>query len=472
MILQNPFPAKPGLKARLTPMSDAPNPSPTPPGGQAAFNPDAAHHQKPRLRPVRGFMTQHQGRPMLGLADAQQVSEKMVFTAPAVQSVLGKLDGQHGIDQIIEEVGRGLTRPMLESVVAQLDDAGLLEGPTFEAMYDKLKDQFQSAPHLPPGSTAAIADRLVMMEHGQEATQEQKDSEGPEKLAAQFDSWIDQALKSASDPSFDRLPKAVMVPSIDYLMGWPNYAAVYGRMRVVDPPKRIVVLGTHQGGFSTGVCGCDKGYETPLGVSPLAQDFFDAITSELGEENTSKLLAHRYDHERAHAIELQVAWIQHVFGAESSIPVMGFIVHDPLVKGGESYDGEGLGLDPFISALQGAIGKLDGETLIVAAADLAHVGPQFGDQQSLVGDDESAKTFREEVMNHDRQMVGLIAQGKHSELVSAIQWQQNRMRWTGLGPIVAAMRVCGEPEARVLNYFAAADPKGQALVSSFAAAIG
>ncbi len=417
-------------------------------------------------------MTQHQGQPVLGLADAQQVSEKMVFTAPAVQAVLAKFDGEHGIEAIVEEIGRGLTREMLESVVAQLDDAGLLVGPTFDAIYDKLKAEYQSAPHLPPGATAAIADRLVMMEHGESTTDEQKAAEGAGKLSVQFDAWIDQALKDAADPSFDTLPAAVIVPSIDYMMGWPNYAAVYGRMRVVDRPKRVVILGTHQAGFATGVCGCDKGYETPLGVSPLAQDLFDAISGELGADNTAKLLEHRYDHERAHAIELQVAWVQHVFGGDAPMPVMGFLVHDPLRNGGESYDGNGIGIDRFVEALRGAIGGLDGETLVIAAADLSHVGQQFGDKQTLVGDDEETKAFREQVMNHDRQMVGLIAQGKHAELVSAIQWQQNRMRWTGLGPIVAAMKLVGAPETRVLNYFAAADPKGQALVSSFAAAIG
>jgi len=418
-------------------------------------------------------MTQHQGRPVLGLTDAQQVSDRMVFTAPAVQAVLGKLDGEHGLDDIVSEVGKGLTRETLEGVVAQLDNAGLLEGPTFDRLYEKLKSEYQSAPHLPPGATAAMADRLVMQAHGEGATDEQKAQEGPEKLREQFDAWIDQALKNASDPSFDRLPAAVITPSIDYSMGWPNYAAVYGRMRVVDRPKRVVILGTHQGGFATGVCGCDKGYETPLGVSPLAQDLFDAVTRELGEEGTAKLLEHRYDHERAHAIEAQVAWLQHVLADDGVMPsVMGFLVHDPLANGGESYDGKGLGLDPFVEALRAAIGSLEGPTLVVAAADLAHVGPQFGDQQSLVGDDDQTRAFREQVMQHDRQMVGLIGEGKHAELISALKWQQNRMRWSGVGPITAAMRVCEGATPRVLNYFAAADPQGKALVSSFAASFG
>ena len=446
---------------------------PNQPSQPARFDPQAEHQQKPQLRPVRGFMTQHQGRPMLGLADAMQVSDKMVFTAPAVQTVLPKFDGQHDLDQIVEEVGKGLTRDVLENVVAQLDDAGLLAGPKFDAMYEKLKEDFHSQDHLPPGISAAVADRLVILEHGQEATDEQKAEEGPAKLREQFDTWIDQALKEASDPSFDKLPRAVFVPSVDYQMGWPNYGAVYGRMRVVDRPKRVVILGSQQGGFATGVCGCDKGYATPLGVSPLARDFFDALTGALGEENTEKFLRHRYDHERAHAVEAQVAWLQHVLGAEGDTPpVMGVLIHDILQKSGKSYDGEGLDLDTFVDALKAAIDQVEGPTLIVASADLAHVGPQFGDQQKLVGDDEQAQAFRQQVMQHDQQMVGLIGQGKHKELVSAIQWQQNRMRWTGLGPIVAAMQAAEGGTPRLLNYFAAADPQGNALVSSFAASIG
>jgi len=418
-------------------------------------------------------MTQHQGRPMLGLADAQQVSDKLVFTAPAAQAVLGLFDGEHGIDAVVAEVGKGLTREVLENLVAQLDDAGLLAGPTFDRIYEKLKKDFQSAPHLPPGATAAFADQLVMAELGTDATDEQKTAEGPARMRARFDGWIDQALKDAADPSFDHLPRAVIVPSVDYSMGWPNYAAVYGRMRVVDRPRRVVILGAHHAGFSTGVCGYDKGYETPFGVSPLAQDFFDALTGALGAADTQKLLEHRYDHERAHAIEAQVAWLQHVLADDGEMPeVMGFLVHDPTRNNGESSDGLGLGMEPFVAAARRAIDELEGPTLVVAAADLAHVGPQFGDEQPLVGDTDEVRAFRESVMTHDRQMVGLIAQNKPTELLSAIRWQQNRMRWSGLGPITAAMELAPGAEARVLNYFAAADPQGQALVSSCAVALG
>ena len=60
---------------------------------QPKFDPAAAHTQKPVLRPVRGFPAQFQHQPVLGLADARQISDKVVFTSPAAQDVLPQKDG-------------------------------------------------------------------------------------------------------------------------------------------------------------------------------------------------------------------------------------------------------------------------------------------------------------------------------------------------------------------------------------------
>lgn len=470
-------------------MSDAQNPVPGPEQRPVKpFDPSAAHQQKPRLRPIRGFGFMQEDRPVLGLADARQISDRVVFTSPAVQAILPHLTGEHDIDSIVSRVNESLagrikeplTRPTLEALVAQLDDAALIEGPNFEALLRKMREEFDSSENLPPAATANFADFLVTQELGQEATDAQKAELGPKKLRDAFDAWIKQALEKADDPSFDALPKAIVAPHLDYARGWMNYAHVYGRMRVVDRPDRVIILGTNHFGSATGVCGCDKGFTTPLGTSPVDVAFAERLREHLGSEQSERLFRDRYDHEREHSIELQVAWLQHVFGPgpadleTKNVPVFAALVHDPATNAGKSYDGSGLDLDPFIDAMKAAMADVGGRTLIVSSADLSHVGPQFGDQKPLVGDEKTnpeGVAARNKAIQHDRQMIEMLMQKKVDELIAAMAWQRNPTRWCSVGNLAATFRISQPEDVRMLHYAAALDQQGTAMVSSLAAAL-
>lgn len=455
------------------------------------FNPSAPHHLKPRLRPIRGFMAQHENQPLMGLADARSISEKVVFTSPAAQLILPHLTGEFDVDTIVKRVNDAvdaqpnlkgmerLVRPVLEQFIAQLDDAALIEGPNFDRLLAKAHADFESAPNLPPSVTAAFADALVQQEFGEDTTEEQKAEHGPKRLRGAFDAWIAESLKQADDPSFDVLPRAIVAPHIDYPRGWLNYGAIYGRMRVVDKPDRIIILGTNHFGFGTGVVGCDKGFATPLGVSPLAGDVREALSKRLGADNSAKLFANKYDHEREHSIELHVAWAQHVFGpAEGQdgthVPVFAALVHDPTVKAGQSYDGKGVGMAEFVEAMKAVVADLPGRTLIVSSADLSHVGPQFGDQVALAGeekDNPQGVGLRNKAIQQDRQMLEMFSKNKPDELIAAMAWQRNPTRWCSLGNMVATLKIVQPSEVRLLNYAAAMDQQGMGMVSSCAAAM-
>lgn len=446
---------------------------------QPQYDPSAEHQNSPMLRKVRGVPVPVQGPEgkqitMLGIADAQQISSKMVVTHPAFQTVLPMMDGSRTLDQIVSEAGQGLQRPMLEQLVAQLDDAGLIMGPVFESLAQKMRVDFDANDTLPPGSTAQMADLIVTHALGGEATDEQKHEMGAQKLAEQMDSWIDEALKDSETPSLESLPAAIIAPHLDYVRGWMNYAHIYGRMRVVDRPDRIVILGTNHFGQSSGICGCDKGFETPLGVCKLDQGLLDALKSKLGDDQAQQLLENRFDHENEHSIELHIPWIQHVFGKDDKgeyPKVFAALIHDPTVNNGESYDENGLGLDPFVDALKSAISGVGGTTLIVSSADLSHVGPAFGDQQPLAGEDEQAQQFRTKVAQHDQEMIKLIADRKIDDLIGSMAWQQNPTRWCSIGNITAMMRTVEPSQVDVLNYAATMDPQGTAFVSSASIAI-
>jgi AmmeMemoRadiSam system protein B len=442
---------------------------------QPKFDSSAPHMQRPKVRQLRGFPvegTDPSGKKltMLGLADARQISEKMVVTAPAVQTLIPLMDGSRGIDDIVTQIGHGLNRPIMEGLVAQLDDAGLLEGPTFQALLEKSREEFDSTSILPPGGTAQFADLLVMQAVGKDATEEQKAERGPAKLREIFDLWMAEALKEAPKPSFDQLPKAIVAPHIDYQRGWVNYAHVYGRLRVCDRPDRIVILGTNHFGMGTGVVGCDKGYESPLGVCNLDDQLADLLREKLGE----KLFEHRFDHEREHSIELHIPWIQHIFGKDEAgeyPSVMGVLVHDPAMNNGESYDGKGVGIDPFATALKQSLAALEGKTLIISSCDLSHCGPAFGDPQPLAGETEPAQQARNKIVQHDLQMLDMVVKNKPSELIASMAWQQNPTRWCSTGNLVATLKVVEPKEVELLNYAAAMDQQGITWVSSAAMAM-
>ncbi len=456
-------------------MTTDPTPSQPP---QAVFDPDAAHMQTPKLRPVRGFPVPMQGpdgqqATFLGLADAKQISDKPpVVVSPQARNLLPLLNGELSLDGIVAKVGRGLTRQHLEPLVAQLDAAGLLEGPTFDAMLAKMRAQFDSSTTLPPGSTATIADMLVQadMAEGERATEEQKAEHGAAKLGAAMDRWIDEALKDEDSPAFDSLPKAIVAPHIDYPRGWINYAKVWGRLRVVDRPDRVVILGTNHFGSGTGVVGCDKGFSTPLGECPVDADLVAGLRQRLGD----RLFAHRYDHEREHSIELQIAWLQHCLGqgADGSYcKVFGALVHDPAVNNGESYDGQGISLPAFVGAMREVLAELPGKTLVVASADLSHVGPMFGDKQPLAGEGGEAEQFRSRVASGDRELLAMLEQNKPDDLVGAMAWQGNPTRWCSVGNLVATLGITQPEEVEVLSYAGAMDPQGMGLVTHAALVI-
>lgn len=435
----------------------------------AKFDPKAAHMNRPKLRQVRAFPVNVQNQQAMGLSDAKQISDKMIAVPMAFQVVLPLLDGTRTVDEIVTQVGRGLTRPILEGLVAQLDDAGLLFGPTFDGMLAKMRAAFDASPNLPPASTAQFTDAVaaqVLGEGFEQASAQERDKAAVEKSREIMDQWIAQALENADNPSFDDLPKAIVAPHLDYPRGWLNYASAYGRMRVVDPPDRIVILGTNHFGEGTGVVGCDKGYQTAFGTCEVDQELVGKLRKKLGDG----LFASRYDHEREHSIELHIPWIQHVFGGRGGAApkVFGALVHDPVVNNGESYDGKGVALEPFVNALRESLAELGGRTLVVASADLSHAGPAFGDQQPLAGETPEVEQARNRVIQTDREFMDLVRDNKPDELVAAMAWQQNPTRWCSVGNLVAVLKTVQPSEVEILNYSGAMDQQGITFVTSAA----
>lgn len=454
------------------------------------FDPSKPHHAQPKLRPtIMGnpvpMQTPQGQQMMIALGDKSQLAEGQLVTSPLVQFMLPHMDGSRTADAIAgaaidqaraagapEEAVQHLNAKNVQALIAQLDAAGMLQGPVFDAKLAKLRADFDASDYLPPGTTAAMADTLVQQELGEGVPDDEKARLGGKKLGEAIDRWMDEVSAKLDDPSFDTLPRLIMAPQLDYWRGMMNFCQVYARLRVVDRPARVVILGSNNFGFGTGVVGCDKGFETPLGRSECDNAFADLVKKHLGDDLGKKLDEHRFDHEREHSIELQMPWIQRVFGVGEEGPkVWAALVHDPTRNNGESYDGAGVGATAFTDALRAAINDADGPTLLIVSANLSHVGASFGDRIKLTDESEQAKAFREKVVSHDRELLDLLCEGKAEEVVASLAWQQNPTRWNSLGQIVVGWRAVDAEEARLLHYMASGDQHGHSAISTAAMAV-
>ena len=275
-----------------------------------------------------------------------------------------------------------------------------------------------------------------------------------EPLKVQFDQW----LAEAEDPELERPPKGLVLPHLDYNRGWPLFASGYVSLVGSERPDRVIVLGTNHHGIGDGVTGTNWAWESPLGTT--VRD--EALMAKLEERFGDALCVDQLDHVAEHSIQLHLPWIQHIFG---DVPISGFLIPDPLVPM-VSDDGKRVSSEDFVQALQDHLQTLGGRTLVIASSDLSHVGPQFGEPAAV---DERR---RDEVEQHDRDMISKFVQGDASGFIEAMNWSKNPTRWCSIGNMSVFLGLMGvDSTIELLDYRQAFDESEQWMVTAAAFAV-
>jgi hypothetical protein len=99
-------------------------------------------------------------------------------------------------------------------------------------------------------------------------------------------------------------------------------------------------------------------------------------------------------------------------------------------------------------------------TLVVAAADLAHMGPAFGDSYGLdyIG--------RARLRNADQRLLQAVYDGDAAAFFEMLKAEGDRRHVCGLPPIYMTLRLLGETRGEPAGYdLCPADPQGTSFVS-------
>jgi len=211
---------------------------------------------------------------------------------------------------------------------------------------------------------------------------------------------------------------ACVVPHAGYMYSGPVAANVYRELKRQGPKELYIIISPNHTGRGSAVATLKDAWETPLGKVEADAEaieflFKDCKVLDLDEN------AHMYEH----SVEVQLPFLQYLFGSFSLVPVT-------------------MGLQDLetSSELAESISKLERDFTVIASSDFSHYEPQ---------EVASRKDRRaiEAILNLDEKR---FIQRIHDENISAC----------GYGPIATAIMVAkkrGAKRARLLKYATSGD---------------
>lgn len=323
---------------------------------------------RPSIRALDVQRTDGPEGPGIVLIDRLGISEP-TFLPEAALPIAGRCTGELTVAEIHEAAQKQyeaeLTLDEVQSLLQQLDERLLLEGPRFEAAVTAAAEAFCASGVRAPshaGSAGCPAD--------------------PTALRRALDAMLgDDAAKSPGAPIPQRAAiRGLVAPHIDLARGADGYAHAYRELVRRGPADLYVIFGTGHAGPSRPVTGLGLDWQTSLGTAVTDRAFVQKVHALTGPAAPQDLLIHRGEH----SIEFQVLWLQHLhqrFFDDRPFRVAGFLCGQLPSKDGDPLREQWL--EMLLDAFREAERETDGELVYIAGADLAHIGPMFGDEQPI-----------------------------------------------------------------------------------------
>lgn len=382
---------------------------------------------RPQLRYVEFFpFKSKEGRRMFGLRDPRQISPHVLGLSMEAAGVLQFLDGTRTQDEIRaayrDQWKRELPSEHLEYIIRTLDEACFLHNATYQRQFATLLKAFQSA-------------RVREAYHA--GSGYANDREG-------LDEFLKGHFAPPRGPGYPdgkenaRELRGMIVPHIDLRLGGHSYAWAYKELAEARKPEVVVVLGTGHSGLSSLFSLTRKDFITPLGRLPVDSAFVDRLVKNCPYD----LFADEFAHRTEHTIEFQALFLQHLFGdTVSLVPVLCSFGHDMV-----SEEKKGTMIRQFIAALKTAVAEDPRRVCLVASADLAHVGPRYGDRDGFRGEDLDG------VKRADLEMMAYAEKVDGDGFLDYINREADRRRICGLSPIYTLLKTIEAGKGTLLSH--------------------
>ncbi len=402
---------------------------------------------RPALRPVETILVPDadHGR-LLVLRDTQGVTEGHAAIPSIFAPVVARFAGVLTCEEIAREASEALgTRVPVEAVVHladQLERGLFLEGPTFRSARARVERDFAEAP-------------VRAASHAGGAYYAEKRA---------LERYIDQtclAQAQRAAPGADGPMLALVAPHIDPWRGAVGYGHAYGALSASIPAEvdTFVVFGTSHAPMRQPFALCRKAFRPFLGRPPRpgVGATVDALASRADGFDP---FADQFNHKKEHSLEFQVVFLKHLLKKREFriVPVLAGLGAQQMSGTDPDRDGR---VAKFMDGVRELVESRPGRVVVVAGADLAHVGPRFGDAGAY---DAERRTALEEA---DRASLDRAAALDASSFWSHVVADLDERRVCGLAPIWSLVRTLGGSGARgrVLHYEQTVDREDGSIVS-------
>jgi AmmeMemoRadiSam system protein B len=397
------------------------------------------------LREIEAHPILHEGQAMVLLRDPLGLSDAQIAIPRPLGMLLALMDGtrdEAALEAALQvRAGVRMAPGLLSRLLADLDEAYLLDNERFAEAKGAALQRYREAPFRPLALDGASFPVV------------------PEQAMAHLRAYV-EALPPARSPT--GIPSAgegirgVISPHIDYQRGGLVYAEVWqAAAQAAREAELVILFGTDHQGENGTLTLTRQSYGTAWGMLPTDLGVVEDLAAVLGEEAA---FAQELHHRGEHSIELAAVWL-HFIRDGRPVPLV------PVLCGSFSGFVEGQGdpatHDPFAAALEVLREAMAcRRTLVVAAADLAHMGPAFGDPYGLdyIG--------RARLRNADQRLLQAVYDGDAAAFFEMLKAEGDRRHVCGLPPIYLTLRLLGEARGEPAGYdLCPADAQGTSFVS-------
>jgi len=389
---------------------------------------------RPKLRVVEAQPVELDGQPLVALRDPAWAPDRVVLVSHAAVALVSLFDGQRDRRSLAAEFARRHGDPLegelVDAVVAQLDEALLLDSPRYRADLEVRRAAFRGLDRRPMTMGGACFPATA------EAARAEVDGfylleDGPGRLPE-----AELGAGAGARPAVD----GIIAPHIDYDRGAALYGQAYLKVAEGAADAEVyVLLGTdHKGEVDAPFSLTALDFETPFGTLRTDADLVRSLCDGAPDLRDGELA-----HAQEHSLELQAVMLHHALGHRPDLRILPVLCGLLTDREGRETAARKERFEAFVESLRDL--RQRRKTCFIAGADLAHLGPAFGTPPLTQAGHLSLE-------REDTETLDLLCRADPEAFRRNVDAGNNPRNICGLSAIYTLLRVLEPPSGTVLGY--------------------